>query len=394
MEIKQAVILAGGLGKRLAPFTDENPKPMYPIHGIPFIEYLIRQIKSWGIEKVLMLLGYKAEKIIQYLGDGAAYGIQVKYLCTPVEYDTGARLREALPDLEEHFLLMYCDNICPINFAKLLNDYSSHKPLIQLSVYSNEDGYTKNNLKLNSDGKVLLYDKQRKAVDLKGVDIGYAIVSRKVVAMLPEGNCNFEAVIYPQLVESEKMYATITHHRYYSIGSWERIKLTEEFLRPRKVAFLDRDGTINVRPPKACYVEHPEDFRWLEGAKEAICLLKRHGYEIYLVSNQPGIARGNLTEQMLDKIHQKMQKELEYIGASIDGIYYCPHDWDEGCFCRKPKPGLFYLPQREHSLNLSQCIMIGDDERDIQAAQAAGIQAFLVDDEHSLLKIVKEECIH
>ena len=85
-----------------------------------------------------------------------------------------------------------------------------------------------------------------------------------------------------------------------------------------------------------------------------------------------------------------MQNELREIGGKIDGIYYCPHNWDEDCDCRKPKPGLFYQAQKEHSLNLTLCIMIGDDERDMQAAKEAGCKGILVDDNYTLRRAVED----
>ena len=91
-EISQAVIFAGGLGERLKPFTETNPKPMYRFYGRPFLEYLILQIKDWGIREVIMLLGYLPEKITEYFGDGELYGIDIKYVITPVENDTQYRL--------------------------------------------------------------------------------------------------------------------------------------------------------------------------------------------------------------------------------------------------------------------------------------------------------------
>ena len=186
------------------------------------------------------------------------------------------------------------------------------------------------------------------------------------------------------MVKEGKMFAEVTEHRYYSVGSWQRIELTRQFFQPVKTIFLDRDGTLNVRPPKACYVEKPEEFVWIDGAREAIVKLKNSGYRIILISNQPGIARGYLTEETLKNIHQKMQSELEKMGGKIDKIYYCPHNWDEDCDCRKPKPGMFYQAQKEYSLNLKDCVMIGDDERDMQAAQAAGCRGILVDDNYTL----------
>ncbi len=386
--INQAVIFAGGYGKRLAPFTDTNPKPMYPIEGKPYIEHLILQIKSFGISEVVMLLGYLPEKIMDYLGDGSKYGMTFHFVVTDVECETEKRILAAKDLLQEHFLMMYCDNYCPIDYERLVDDYFTNNALIQITAYANRDGYTKNNLKIAEDGQVVNYDKKRLSEGLQGVDIGYAIINKSVLDLTDDENNNFEAIVYPQVVSQERMYATVTEHRYYSIGSFERIELTKAFFKNQKFVFLDRDGTLNVRPPKACYVEKPEDFVWLDGAKEAVKKLNDNGYLVILISNQPGIARGNLTEKTLEEIHEKMKSDLERIGAHIDAIYYCPHNWDDGCFCRKPKPGMLYMAQRDYSLNLTKGFLIGDDERDIEAGESARVKSILVNDEYTVLNAV------
>ena len=393
-KIKQAVMLAGGMGTRLKPFTDEHPKPMYRFQDKPFIEYLIKQIKGFGIEQIILLLGYKAEEILEYLGDGSTFGIDIEYSVTPVEYDTGNRLWTIKEMLQEEFLLMYCDNYCPIDFKQLCNDFYNHNSDIQITAYANKDSYTKSNLRIEQNGKVTCYDKKRLIDNLQGVDIGYALIRKSVLTCL-DGHTkeivNFEKVAYPIAVEKQKMYATVTEHRYYSIGSWERIELTEKFFANYKTVFLDRDGTLNKRAPKACYIETPDEFEWLDGAKEAVRMLKEAGYRLILVSNQPGIARGKLSEKTLQEIHEKMQNELKQeTGYELDGIYYCPHNWDEGCECRKPKPGLLYQAQKDYSINLRESILIGDDERDIAAGKAAGCECYQVTERVSLLQIVKE----
>jgi D-glycero-D-manno-heptose 1,7-bisphosphate phosphatase len=369
----QAVILAGGLGTRLKPFTLEKPKPMLEIENVPFLEHLLRQIKSWGITKVVILLGYKAEVVKHYFGDGKKLGMDIEYSVTPVEYDTGARLFVAKPLLEDEFILLYCDNYCPIPFEKAYTKYLKSGCAIQITAYANKDGYTKNNLRIQGD-RVAAYDKKREIPDLNAVDIGYVFMKKTVLERLPKGNVNFEAAVYPGLVAENQMGVYLTEHRYYSIGSWERIELTKEFFKEKKVIFLDRDGTLNVRPPKACYVEKEAEFIWLEGAKEAVKLLKEHNYFIFLITNQPGIARGMVTQEEVDKIHKKMCSDLQKLGAGIDRIYMCPHGWDDNCDCRKPKPGMLYQAQKEYSLNLPECVLIGDDDRDIEAGMAAGLK--------------------
>lgn len=388
--ICQVVIFAGGLGKRLRPFTETNPKPMYFFNNKPFLEYLIEQIKGWGIKDIVILLGYLPDKIIDYFGDGSRWDVNIKYCITPIEYDTQYRLKSALDYLQDDFLIMYCDNLCPISFKRLVSDYYKNEALIQLSVYANKDGYTKNNIRINKDGLVEIYDKKRMEDGLQGVDIGYAIVSKKVFSLMSDSNENFEAVVYPKLVESRKLFATVTEHRYYSIGSFERIELTKQYLSGKKYIFLDRDGVTNERPPKAEYVCKPDEFIWIAGAKEAIKRLNDAGYLIVLISNQAGIARGVMTEEDFENVQNKMYSDLAEIGAHIDAVYYCPHGWDDDCDCRKPKPGMLYQAQKEHSINLTESVLIGDDERDITAAHNADMVGILVTDNYTLENAVDD----
>ena len=388
--IDQAVILAGGLGTRLRPFTLDNPKPMYPIQGRPYLEYLLEQVRSFGIEDVVLLLGYLPEKIEEHFGDGSEWGVNITYRVTPVELDTGARLREALPVLRESFLMMYCDNYCPIDFTRLCADFARSEADIQVTAYANRDGYTRSNLRIAEDGQVLVYDKKRVETNLAGVDIGYALVRRDVLGLMPQDSVNFEAAVYPQCVARGTMYATLTEHRYYSVGSFERIALTEQFFSHRRCVFLDRDGTLNVRPPKACYITKAEDFSWLPGAREAVRRINDAGMLAVLVSNQPGIARGAMTDADYEAVNAKMVEGLAEAGARLDAIYTCKHNWDDGCFCRKPKPGMLYEAQRDFSLDLTECYLVGDDERDIEAGEAARCTCYQVTDDRSALDCVND----
>jgi D-glycero-D-manno-heptose 1,7-bisphosphate phosphatase len=97
-----------------------------------------------------------------------------------------------------------------------------------------------------------------------------------------------------------------------------------------------------------------------------------------------------MTEADLLEIHRRMVKDVELAGGRIDAIYYCPHDWDEGCECRKPKPGMLFQAQRDFNLDLSRTLFVGDDERDGQTADAAGCLSALVSDQNPLSKVVSE----
>lgn len=157
----------------------------------------------------------------------------------------------------------------------------------------------------------------------------------------------------------------------------------------KKIIFLDRDGVINKRPRRGEYVRKWEEFEFLPGAVEGLRLINQKGYRIYLVTNQAGIGRGMMSEQDLKIIHQKLKKELEKNDVRISGIYYCPHEMNEDCECRKPKPGLLLQAARDHNLDLKDTIFIGDNERDFQMGKAAGCKTILVEPGKNLLKIIK-----
>lgn len=161
-------------------------------------------------------------------------------------------------------------------------------------------------------------------------------------------------------------------------------------VQSKKVIFLDRDGVINKKPPRGEYVKSWEEFKFLPGSIEALKILNQKGYSIYLITIQAGIGRGMMTEEDLTSIHQKMKEELGENGTKIDGIYYCPHEMNENCECRKPKPGLFFQAARDHNIDLTKTVFIGDDEkRDLGAGKAAGCKTILVEPGKNLLDIVK-----
>ena len=121
---RQAVILAGGRGTRLGAITESIPKPMVPFHGRPFLEYLIEFLRDQGISKILLLLGYLPEAVRGHFGDGSRFGVEIDYSITPLEDDTGTRLRKARPKIEPTFLLAYCDNYCPVDIEAMWQRFS------------------------------------------------------------------------------------------------------------------------------------------------------------------------------------------------------------------------------------------------------------------------------
>ena len=384
----QAVILAGGRGQRLRPLTDIRPKPMIEIHGKPFLQYQVELLRDQGFERLLLLLGYLPEIVQHYFGDGSRWGIKIDYSATPVEDNTGLRLKKAAHLLDDCFLLVYCDNYWPMRMEQMWARFVEAGAPAMLTVYSNNDGYTKDTLRVDTDGFLTLFDKQRRAPQLKGVEISYGIFRKELVTGLPDGNLSFEETLYPSLAQQHQLAAYVTHHRYYSVGAIARLPLTQAFLARTPAVILDRDGVLNRKPSRAQYVRTWDEFKWLPGAKEALRRLKEAGFRVIVVSNQAGIARGEMTEADLLGIHRRMACEVTSEGGRIDAIYYCPHNWEEGCECRKPKPGMLFQAQHDFNLDLSLTPFVGDDERDAQAAEAAGCPSLMVSEKSPLLDAV------
>ncbi len=145
-----------------------------------------------------------------------------------------------------------------------------------------------------------------------------------------------------------------------------------------KAVFLDRDGVINRPAPEGLYITSPNDFILLPGAAEAISRLNQSGFRVIVVTNQRGIARGLIAAETVEQIHARLRQVVGETGGWIDHIYTCPHDYEDACDCRKPKPGMLQRAAREHSLNLDSCWMVGDKASDMEAGRAAGCRTVLV----------------
>jgi histidinol-phosphate phosphatase family protein len=369
---KQAVILAGGRGTRLRPLTDTRPKAMVEFHGKPFLAYIIEMLRDQGFERVLLLLGYLPEVIQNYFGDGNSLGVEISYSVSSPDDHTVRRLQLARDRLEPSFLLLYCDNYWPMQMDRMWAHFESANVLAMVTVYRNQEKYTRDNVIVDGSNFVRVFDRSRTTPGLSGVEIGYAIVTRPVLELLPEEDAPFEEAVYPKLARSGGLLAYVTDHRYYSVGSHERLPRTRDFLSERPTVLLDRDGVLNYRPARAEYVRSWQEFKWLPGSKHALSLLKAAGYRVIVVSNQAGVARGAMTKDDLQIIHEKMREDAEQAGGQIDAVYTCTHDWNEGCSCRKPSPGMLFQAQRDFDLDLTRTLFIGDDDCDREAALAAG----------------------
>jgi D-glycero-D-manno-heptose 1,7-bisphosphate phosphatase len=358
---------------------------MIPIHGRPFLEYVIEMLKEQGFSRVLLLLGYLAPVVQDHFGDGRRFGVEITYSVTPPEDLTLRRMRAALDRLDDTFLLNYCDIYWPLQFERMWRRYEASGAPAQVTVYSNKDSYSRNTMRVGSDGYVELFDRTRTAAGLNGNEISYAILRRDLITPLPDEDVLLEEALYPRLAAQRQLLAYVTDHRYYNIGSAERIPLVEEFLARRPAVIVDRDGVLNRRPEVGQYVCSVSDFEWLPGSLEALRRFHEAGYRVIVASNQAGIARGRLSVETLEAIHGTMRAQAAAAGGCIDAVYYCPHDWNAGCECRKPQPGMLFRAQRDFSLDLTRTCFLGDDERDLQAAESADMRGRLVTPDEPLL---------
>ncbi|MFW6341432.1 MAG: D-glycero-beta-D-manno-heptose 1,7-bisphosphate 7-phosphatase [Halothiobacillaceae bacterium] len=146
--------------------------------------------------------------------------------------------------------------------------------------------------------------------------------------------------------------------------------------RPFRLIILDRDGVINQDSDE--YVKSVDEWIPLPGALEAIVRLKQAGWTVAVATNQSGIARGLFSEDTLQAMHEKMARQLAERGAHIDYITWCPHGPDDGCDCRKPRPGLYQQIARHFDCSLENVPVVGDSARDLEAAVAVGARPVLV----------------
>lgn len=139
---------------------------------------------------------------------------------------------------------------------------------------------------------------------------------------------------------------------------------------------LDRDGVINYDSDE--YIKSPDEWVPIPRSLEAVAALNRAGFRVIVATNQSGIARGLYDLDMLDQIHEKMMRELAAVGGYVEEIFFCPHHPEEGCPCRKPKPGMLHAISQKYTLSLPDIFFIGDSSADMGAAEAAGCKPILV----------------
>ena len=408
--------MAGGRGTRIAELFPNIPKPLIPIDGKPILEMEIISLASQGFRDIVLTVGYLSNKIIEYFGDGSQLGVKIEYFVeeTPLG-NAGALFR--MRDLgNEPFLLLNADAAFDVDFQRMLSFHQEHGGLVTLFTHPNSHPYDSGLVIADEEHRVtnwLTKENQRPQWYENRVNAGLHVINPQLLELFRDKlkdkpKIDLDRDLLKPLCGTGQMYCYDSPEYVKDMGTPERFHQVEadykqgtveakNLMHKQKAVFLDRDGTINKY---VGFLRDINEFELLPGVAEAIKLINQSGYLAIVVTNQPVIARGEVSWEELHEIHRKMQTLLGQEGAYLDGIYVCPHHPDKGfegerpeykfdCDCRKPKPGLFLQAAKDFNIDLSQSYMIGDSERDIEAGQNAGCkESYLIgtNEDNSLLE--------
>lgn len=417
----KTVIMAGGKGTRISELYPHIPKPLIPITdstGVskPVLQWEIESLVEQGFNNIIMTVSHMADKIQSFFGTGEQLGCKIQYFVeeTPLG-NAGAlfKLRKVLGD--ESFLLLNADAVFDVNFNRMVAFHKERGGLVTLFTHPNSHPYDSGLILAARDGAVegwLAKEDPRPLWYKNRVNAGLHVIDPKILDMsgidaerVGEVDENTGKVIkvdldrqlLKPLCGSHTMYAYDSPEYVKDMGTPERFySVSRDFAagvvesknlgHKQKAIFLDRDGTINKY---VGFLRSIDDFELCEGAAEAIRLINESGYLAIVVTNQPVIARGEVTTSQLQDIHNKMETLLGEQGAYLDELYYCPHHPDKGfdgevaelkidCSCRKPKPGMLLSAVNDFNIDLSVSWMIGDGKNDVRAGQAAGCRTVLI----------------
>jgi len=427
--------MAGGKGTRIASVKNDVPKPMIPIAGKPILEWQIECLKRQGLTDITLVIGYLGHVIKEYFADGSKFGVNISYFVEDSPLGTAGALFKM--ELKEDFLLMCGDVILDVDFHRFIAFHQKNKAWASLMAHPNGHPYDSSLLvteiippqvaggnPVDTHRVVKWMNKEDERLYYKNrVNAGIEIISPELlretmkhfVPRHPEtpDKIDLDRDVLKPNIPSGKIFAYDTPEYIKDMGTPDRYYEVEKDIlsgkvkarnlsHKQKAIFLDRDGTINKY---VGFLTKPEEFELLPGAVEAIRQINKSGYLAIVVTNQPVIARGECTWEELQMIHDKMETLLGKDGAFVDAIYICPHHKDKGfegerpeykfdCDCRKPKPGLLLQAAKDLNIDLSQSVMIGDSDRDMEAGRNAGCKDCIILETNRADSLLKTSCLY
>lgn len=397
----KVVIMAGGRGTRISELFPDIPKPLIPIDGVPVLEREILSLKEQGFDDIILTVGYMAGKIMHYFGNGRRLGVHIDYFVEKQPLGNAGALFQIKDQLTEDFLLLNGDAVFDIDFNRFVAYHKEHDCLVTLFTHPNNHPYD-SGLIISDENNIvqkwLTKEDERPQYYKNRVNAGLHVISPKLLETeINTPKIDLDRQLLKPLSGTGKMICYDspeyvkdmgTPERYYAVSEdYKAGRITAKNLKNKqKAIFLDRDGTINEY---VGFLTNIDEFKLLDGVTDAIKKINASGFLAIVVTNQPVIARGEVTYEQLDEIHHKMETLLGQAGAYLDAIYYCPHHPHSGyagevkslkieCECRKPKPGMLMKATKDYNIDLEHSWMIGDSKNDILAGKNAGCKTVLI----------------
>jgi N-acetyl-alpha-D-muramate 1-phosphate uridylyltransferase len=234
----QAVILAGGLGTRLRPITDETPKAMIPICGRPFLEYQLALLKSHGIRDIVLCIGYRGDMIQDYFGDGSRFGLSIHYGddgAAPL--GTAGALKNVESHLNEAFFVTYGDGYLRCEYGRAMEFFRRRGCLGLMMIYKNSGRYDRSNVVVRH-GFVAAYDKTHTLPGMQFIDFGVALLNRTVLGRIRQSVPMDLQTLYNDLIAERQLLAYRAKQRFYEIGSPSGLIEFEALARTGRLAAI------------------------------------------------------------------------------------------------------------------------------------------------------------
>jgi len=392
----KAVILAGGKGTRLASLAKHVPKPLLLVGEKPVLEHQIMLLKSYDVQEIWILVGHLGQRIKEYFKDGKQWSIKIRYVQEKEPRGTAGALKALEHIIQDDFLVLSGDVMLDFDIQRFITWHRSRqKSIASLVVHPSDHMLDSDLVDVDHAGKVtsLFLRPHQPGMAFRNLSIASAyIFSPDIFQYIPHGKkSDFEKDILPTLFTSgEMIFAYRTPEYIKDMGTPERLvrvrndyasgRIKKLNLRnKRKAVFLDRDGVLNEEVDQ---LSRREDFRLFTWTAEAIKRINNADYLAIVVTNQPMVAKGFLSETELGEIHKQLETELASHGAKLDAIYYCPHHPEKGfageipelkitCDCRKPNSGLIKRAVDDFNVDVQNSLLIGDSSVDAKTAERA-----------------------
>lgn len=405
----KTVIMAGGKGTRISSVASDIPKPMIKIEGKPVLEHEIECLRDQGFTDLIITVGHLGHIIMDYFGDGSGispttgkpFGVKIEYYVEKEPLGNAGALFRIKEKLTEDFLLLNADAIFDVDFNRFVAFHKSHGGLATLFTHPNSHPYDSGLVFADEKGMVtqwLSKEDVRPQYYRNRVNAGLHVLSPGILDVeITTPKIDLDRQLLKPLAGSGNMFCYDSPEYVKDMGTPERYaSVCKDFKEGRvkaknlqnkqKAIFLDRDGTLNKY---VGFLRDIDTFELLPDVCDAVKKINESGHLAIVITNQPVIARGEVTKDQLQEIHNKMETLLGQQGAYLDAIYYCPHHPHKGyegeipelkieCDCRKPKPGMLLQAAEDFNIDLGQSWMIGDGENDVLAGKAAGCRTALL----------------